>query len=143
MPKGGYRDGGTRPKGTNGGAKGGGNKPAGGPGAGDANGEGHHGAGPGRPKGMKSGEGKKATFRDLLAPHIENTAGRWLAIINDPGHPHHHTMILKHAELNREFKQDVDVTLRDAPLEDLTDEELAAIAARGRRASAAPEADQG
>ncbi|RVT95239.1 hypothetical protein EOD42_16775 [Rhodovarius crocodyli] len=92
---------------------------------------------------MGDGEGKKATFRSLLAPHIENTARRWLKIINDPTHPHHHTMILKHAELNREFKQDLDVTLRDAPLEDLTDEELAAIVARGRRASAAPETGQG
>lgn len=70
-------------------------------------------AGPGRPKGVKTGEGKKATFRAHLAPHIEATADRWLAIINDPSHPHHHTMVLKHAELEGEFKQAVELTGKD------------------------------
>lgn len=59
--------------------------------------------------GVTAGNGKKATFRALMAPHIEKSVQGWQAIIDDPKHPHHHTMILKHAELEGEFKQTVDV----------------------------------
>lgn len=89
--------------------------PAGGDGAapkrgGRGKGEPPKGAGPGRPAGVKTGEGKKATFRQLMAPHIEKTAKRWRDIIDDPAHPHNHTMVLKHAELEGEFKQTVEHT---------------------------------
>lgn len=59
--------------------------------------------------GVKPGEGKKVAFRALMAPHIEKSVKGWRAIIDDPKHPHHHTMILKHAELEGEFKQTVEL----------------------------------
>lgn len=119
------------------------NEPATGDGwGGPPNGEGNRQAGPGRPEGVANGEGKRASFRAIMAPHVEATAERWLAIIGKPAHPHHHTMIIKHAELMGEMKQVVDMSVKTDPSQ-MTDAELAAIAARGRAASARQEEDQG
>ena len=53
----------------------------------------------GRPKGVKTGEGKR-TIADLMAgcSGREKIAARWMAIIDDPNHPHHATMLIKGAE---------------------------------------------
>jgi hypothetical protein len=71
-------------------------------------------AGPGRPKGVKTGEGKaavkEATFREVLAPHYAAIAEKWKKIALNDEHPHQHTMIIKAAELNQEFKQTVEHT---------------------------------
>ncbi len=130
----GGRTSGTRPKGSG--------IPAGGDGCGPPKGAGNRQAGPGRPEGVANGEGKRASFRAIMAPHVEATAERWLTIISTPGHPHHHTMIIKHAELMGEMKQVVDMSVKTDPSQ-MTDAELAAIAARGRAASARQEEDQG
>lgn len=87
---------------------------------GAAKGEGKKGGAPGsgRPLGVKNGEGKQAVragiFRELLAPKMPEMAQRWADIALDPNHPHHHTMILKAAEINGEFKQAVEVSGPDA-----------------------------
>lgn len=94
----------------------------------------------GRPEGVKTGEGKRSVA-DLLAAKgaREAIAERWMAIINDPAHPHHATMLDKGAQrMDGAAVQRLEV--RDADPATMTDEELAAIASRGRRASADAEA---
>jgi len=52
----------------------------------------------GRPPGAKNGEGKRSVA-DLMA-HMqarEKVANRWVAIIDDPAHPHHAVMLEKAA----------------------------------------------
>lgn len=94
-------------------------------------GEGNKGAGPGR--GIT---GKSVAELMALQGARETAADRWLAILNDPNHPHHATMIAKAAErLDGAAAQTIRVA--DVRPEDMSDEELAAIAARGRRRSAA------
>ena len=88
--------------------------PAGGAGwGGPAKGAAARTAGPGRPKGVKTGEGKAATFRSALAPHTQELADKWLAIARQDGHPHQHTMLVKAAELAGEMKQAVELTGKD------------------------------
>ena len=74
---------------------------------GPARGAGNQAAGPGRPEGVRDGEGKAAiraaTFRELLAPDIPTFAQKWAEIAKQDGHPHQHTMILKAAEIAGEF----------------------------------------
>lgn len=67
----------------------------GGPKKGDGNKE----AGPGRPAGVKNGEGKQ-TVADLLiaAGAREIAAAQWLAILNNPEHPKHADMVAKVAD---------------------------------------------
>lgn len=89
----------------------------------------------GRPLGVKNGEGKRSVA-DLLAAQgaRELAAERWLHILQDPAHPHHATMIVKAAErMDGAPTQRLEV--RDVDPEQMTDEELAAIASRGRDAA--------
>lgn len=64
----------------------------------------------------------------------EVAAERWMAILNDPTHPHHASMVEKAAT-----RMDGAPTQRIAVAEvdpaSMTDAELAAIAARGRTAA--------
>ena len=91
---------------------------------------------------MKHGDGKR-TVADLMAEAgaREKAAERWLAILNDPEHPKHAEMVAKAAE-RMDGSPVQRVEMRDADPDSMTDEELAAIAARGRRAPVAAEADQ-
>lgn len=103
---------------------------------GPARGEGNRSAGPGRPPGVKNGEGKR-TVADLMAEMgaRELAAQRWLEILNDPAHPRHAEMVAKAADrMDGAPKQSIEV--RDADPDSMTDEELAAIASRGSRATA-------
>lgn len=95
--------------------------------------------GPGRPPGVKNGEGKRSVA-DLMiqAGGRELAAERWIAILNDPNHPQHAAMVAKAADrMDGAALQRVEV--RDADPDSMTDEELAAIAARGRSAAAGTE----
>lgn len=68
----------------------------------------------------------------------ELAAERWLHILQDPAHPHHATMIVKAAErMDGAPTQRLEV--RDVDPEQMTDEELVAIASRGRRAASGTE----
>lgn len=107
-------------------------------------GEGNKTAGPGRPEGVKNGEGK-LTVADLLiaAGAREIATAQWLAILNDPKHPKHADMIAKAADrMDGTAKQSVDLSVRDKPLDEMTDEELLAIAARGRSRDPGASGDQ-
>jgi hypothetical protein len=110
---------------------------------GPAKGRGNKGPGPGRPKGVPDGQGKiprrQAAFRALMADYIPRTVERWKALIDQPSHPHHHTMLLKHVELEGEFKEHIVI---DKPAEEMTDAELEAVVRRGRggRGAADPKA---
>ena len=97
----------------------------------------------GRPKGVRPGEGKR-TVADLMAEAgaREIAAERWLAILNDPGHPKHAEMVAKAAE-RMDGAPVQRHEIRDVDPDSMTDAELAAIAARGRAKAAGPEADQG
>ena len=110
---------------------------------GPAMGAGNQLAGPGRPAGMRPGEGKR-TVADMMieAGGRTEAAERWLAIIRDPAHPKHAEMVAKAADrMDGAPTQKVEV--RDADPDTMTDDELAAIAARGRRASAGAEDNPG
>jgi len=55
--------------------------------------------GPGRPDGVKNGEGKKTVAELMIeAGARETAADKWLAILNDPAHPRHAEMVAKAAE---------------------------------------------
>lgn len=113
---------------------------------GPAQGEGKKGAvpGSGRPQGVKNGEGKKSVA-DLMieAGARETAAERWLQILNDPKHPKHAEMVAKAAErMDGAPTQRNEISLRDVPADQLTDEELAAIASRSRRRTADAPEDQ-
>jgi len=96
----------------------------------------------GRPAGVKDGEGRQ-TVADLMAEAgaREIAAERWLAILKDPKHPKHAEMVAKAAE-RMDGAPVQRVEMRDADPDSMTDEELAAIAARGRRATAGAAEDQ-
>jgi hypothetical protein len=66
---------------------------------GPAKGESAKRAGPGRPKGVKNGQGKR-TVAELMVESgaRELTAQRWLEILNDPAHPKHADMVAKAAD---------------------------------------------
>jgi hypothetical protein len=87
-------------------------------------------AGPGRGISGKS-------VADIMAAQgaRELAAQRWIEILNDPAHPHHATMVAKAADrMDGASTQRIEVA--DKRAEDMTDEELAAIASRGSRAPA-------
>ena len=90
---------------------------------------------------MKDGEGKR-TVADLMAEAgaREIAAQCWLKILRDPAHPKHAEMVAKAAE-RMDGSPVQRVEMRDADPDSLTDEELAAIASRGRGQTAGPEAD--
>lgn len=96
---------------------------------GRAKGAGNHSAGPGR----------GATHRSVAeimaaASAREIAAAAWLAILNDPSHPKHAEMVAKASDrMDGTARQSVDLSVIDKPLDEMTDEELLAIAARGRR----------
>jgi hypothetical protein len=50
-------------------------------------GEGNHGPGPGRPPGMKPGEGKRARAAELARDHVSDAVEVWRQIMNDPNQP--------------------------------------------------------
>ncbi len=83
---------------------------------GDANGAGKRGSvsGSGRKAGVPLAETKAAvkreTFRAVLEAETAALAKRWIEIAKNDDHPHQHTMILKAAELQGEFKQSVELT---------------------------------
>jgi hypothetical protein len=107
----------------------------GGPGwGGPAKGPGNRGAGPGRPPGVKNGQGKRSVADLMIEGGArELAAERWIAILQDPTHPHHATMVAKAADrMDGASTQRIEVA--DKRAEDMTDEELAAIASRGSRA---------
>jgi hypothetical protein len=74
-------------------------------------------AGPGRPRGVRNGEGKRARMREYLAPHSEAMAQRWLEKALDPQDPHAATLLVKAAEMLGEFQPSITVRgADDAPL---------------------------
>lgn len=101
---------------------------------GPAKGAGNRGASPGRPKGLRDGEGKR-TVADLLidAGARELAAQRWLEILNDPSHPRHAEMVAKVAD-RMDGAPMARIEVREADPDQLTDEQLAAIASRSSRA---------
>jgi hypothetical protein len=53
----------------------------------------------GRALGVKNGEGRETVASLMIAAGgREEAAARWLAILQDPAHPHHATMLAKAAE---------------------------------------------
>lgn len=100
---------------------------------GPAKGEGSREPGPGR--GIT---GKSVAELMAQAGARELAAERWVAILNDPAHPRHADMVAKAADrLDGASKQTVE--MRTVNPDDLTDDELAAIAT-GRGGAAAREA---
>lgn len=100
---------------------------------GPAKGEGSREPGPGR--GIT---GKSVAELMARAGARELAAERWVAILNDPAHPRHADMVAKAADrLDGASKQTVE--MRTVNPDDLTDDELAAIAT-GRGGAAAREA---
>lgn len=97
----------------------------------------------------KPGPGRGITGRsvaELMAAQgaRELAADRWLAILNDPTHPKHAEMVAKAAErMDGAAVQRNEISMRNVPAEQLTDDELAAIASRGsaRAAGAATDTD--
>ena len=115
----------------------------GGPAKGAGQAPGVKGGAGGRPPGVANGQGKRS-IADLMADAgaRELTAQRWLEILNDPAHPHHATMIAKAADrMDGAPVARMDHTIRDVAAEDMTDDDLAAIAARGRKAATATQGD--
>lgn len=98
--------------------------------------------GPGRPKGLRDGEGKRSVAAILIDAGAQQLAAdAWLAIINNPAHPKHAEMVAKVAErMDGAPTQRLEV--RDLDPDTMTDAELAAIAARGRRATDDAETDK-
>jgi len=73
--------------------------------------------GPGRPRGVRNGEGKRARMREYLAPYSEHLAQRWLEKALDPTDPHAATLLVKAAEMLGEFEPSITVRGEaDAPL---------------------------
>jgi len=73
--------------------------------------------GPGRPRGVRNGEGKRARMREYLAPFSEDLAQRWLEKALDPQDPHAATLLVKAAEMLGEFEPSITVRGEaDAPL---------------------------
>jgi hypothetical protein len=108
---------------------------------GAAKGEGNAAAGPGRPEGVGNGEGKR-TVADLMiaAGGRELAARRWMEILDDPTHPHHATMVAKGSDrMDGASTQRVEIA--DKRLDEMTDEELAAIASRGSRGASSTAPD--
>ena len=102
---------------------------------GSAKGAGNKTAGPGRGITTRS-------VAELMAAQgaREIAADAWVAILNDPAHPKHADMVARAAErMDGAAAQTIRVS--DVRPEDMTDEELAAIAARGRRRAAAGSED--
>lgn len=97
--------------------------------------------GAGRPDGVKHGEGKR-TVADLMveAGGREIAANAWMAILRDPTHPHHATMVAKGSD-RMDGQALARVEVRDADPDSMTDEELAAIASRGSRETAGTAGD--
>lgn len=99
--------------------------------------------GPGRPKGLRDGEGKRSVAAILIDAGAQKLAAdAWLAIINNPAHPKHAEMVAKVAErMDGAPTQRIEV--RDTNPDEMTDAELEAIARRGRSApsGAASDAD--
>lgn len=110
---------------------------------GSANGAGNHGPGPGRPKGMKSGEGKRARSADLCAPMVSDAVEVWREVMNDPNAPAAARIVAAEKVISRaEGATPQRIEVKDTrDLERLSDAELAAIA-RGGAVDAAPEGDQ-
>ncbi len=103
---------------------------------GPATGSGNRDAGPGRPQGVKTGDGKRTVAALLIEAGARETAAeRWMAILNDPAHPKHAEMVAKVAE-RMDGAPTARIEIADADPATMTDEQLAAIAARGRRAAA-------
>lgn len=92
--------------------------------------------GAGRPAGVKTGEGKVSVADLLVALGARQIAAEaWMAILRDPTHPHHASMVAKLAD-RVDGQALARVEVRDADPDSMTDEELAAIASRGSRAPA-------
>jgi len=73
--------------------------------------------GPGRPRGVRNGQGKRARMREYLAPYSEAMAQRWLEKALDPQDPHAATLLVKAAEMLGEFEPSITVRGADsAPL---------------------------
>ena len=72
---------------------------------------------PGRPRGVRNGEGKRARMREYLAPYSEHLAQRWLEKALDPTDPHAATLLVKAAEMLGEFEPSITVRGEvDSPL---------------------------
>lgn len=100
----------------------------------EAKGAGNHEAGPGR------GHTTKTVAEIMIDMGLrQEAAERWAAILRDPTHPHHAAMVDKAAtRMDGAAAQRMDLNVRDAPAEELTDEELdaaiaRALAAEGRK----------
>lgn len=102
-------------------------------------GAGNRGAGPGRPKGVKTGEGAKSVADLMVAAGArELAAQRWVEILSDPAHPKHAEMVFRAADrMDGAPKTSIQITERDP--NSMTDAELAAIASRGRGAASSQE----
>lgn len=111
---------------------------------GPAKGGGNRGAGPGRPGGedwRPDGEGKQTVAALMIAGGMrELAAQRWLAILNDPAHPKHAEMVAKAAD-RMDGAPTARVEIADGDPATMTDEQLAAIASRGRRGAASAAQD--
>lgn len=87
---------------------------------------------PGTPGPGRGITGKSVAELMALQAAREIAADAWLAILKDPAHPRHADMIAKAADrMDGAPKQTLDVRERNP--DEMTDAELAAIAARGRR----------
>lgn len=97
--------------------------------------------GSGRPWGVKDGEGKLSVADLLVALGARRVAAdAWMAILQDPAHPHHANMVAKAAD-RMDGQSLARVEVRDADPDSMTDEELAAIASRGSRETAGTAGD--
>ncbi len=120
--------------------------PAGGDGwGGQAKGAGHTGAGPGRPEGMKDGEGKAARLADLGAAHIASVMQVWVDVMGDVNAPPMARIAAAEKIADRVEGKAVATTVSanvNAD-ENLSPAELAAAIARARREVAALGGDPG
>ena len=94
--------------------------------------------GPGRPRGVRNGEGKRARMRDYLAPFSEDLAQRWLEKALDPQDPHAATLLVKAAEMLGEFEPTL--TVRGADSAPLVIQRIIVDPARSQTDTAALEA---
>ena len=108
-------------------------------------GEGNKDAGPGRPRGVKSGEGKKSVADRMIEMGLEaETATRWAAIIRDPSHPHHASMLEKAAtRMNGAPMQPIEVEDKRATVsaEPMSEDDWLASRGLGSTAGAAEGSD--
>jgi hypothetical protein len=106
------------------------------PGYGPAKGPGNHGPGPGRPRGVRDGEGKKTVADLMIAADARRIAAdAWMVILQNPSHPRHADMVMRAAE-RMDGAPVQSVRVMDADPEQMTDAELEAIARGGRRSAA-------